>query len=56
MSAEMLGWLGIALTVIFGVAAFFFARNVRRKTQNQKIDRGGIGYQAGGDIKLDDKN
>lgn len=55
MSAEMLGWLGIVIAVIFGVAGFFAVKSIRKKSQNQRIGRGGTGYQAGGDINIDKK-
>lgn len=55
MSNEMLTWLSIVIGVILAVGGFLFAKNVRSKKQVQKVDRDGIGYQAGRDINLDKK-
>lgn len=52
MSAELVGWLGLVFTVVFGVAAFFGVKNLRKNHQTQKIDRGSKGFQAGRDINI----
>lgn len=52
MSAEMLGWLGVVLTVVFGVSAFFGVKKLRQSRQVQKVERGGTAYQAGRDINV----
>ena len=49
---DQLGLIGIVLTVIFGVAAFFAAKTIKSKRQNQKVGKNGIGIQSGRDTKL----
>lgn len=52
MSAEMLGWLGVVLTAVFGVSAFFGVKRLRQTRQAQKAERGSTAYQAGRDINV----
>lgn len=48
MSNEAL--LGIVISVVFGVAAFFVAKSIRSKRQSQRAESGSTAYQAGRDI------
>lgn len=50
----ILAWVGIALTVVFGVLALFFAPKIKRmiRTQRQKIGANGVGIQSGRDTKI----
>ena len=43
------------IALLLAVPTFLGAKYVWRNRQSQKVDRGGIGYQAGGDIKVDHK-
>jgi hypothetical protein len=57
MSPEALGWLGIVLTVVLGVAALLagakYAVNKRKtKSQSQKVGSGGFAIQSGRDTKI----
>jgi hypothetical protein len=55
MTAEMLGWLGIVVSLIFGIAGLAAAKHIKRKQQNQKISGDGTGHQAGRDININKK-
>ena len=37
MSADHVAWLGMAISVIGIVAGFFFAKQVRKRKQNQSV-------------------
>lgn len=55
MSTEIgLALLGLALTVAFGLAAFFISKTVRnrRQSQSQKVGSGGIGIQSGRNTRI----
>lgn len=56
MSGEILGWLGIGVSVVLFILGLMVAPKLWRHSQSQKIDRGGRGYQAGGDINVDGKS
>jgi len=46
---------GILITLIVGIPAYFAAKRVRTNRQSQKLGAGSTGYQAGRDIKIDQK-
>lgn len=49
MSADHVAWLGIAITVIGVVAGFFFAKQIRKRRQQQTVSGGSTGIQSGRD-------
>lgn len=46
---------GLVLTLVLGVATFFVAKKVRKNRQSQSVKGGSTGYQAGGDIRINEK-
>lgn len=54
MSETVVWGLGsILVTLIIGVPAYFAVKNAYTNRQSQRVDRGGIGYQAGRDMRVD---
>lgn len=51
MSNELMFAAGTIVTVLLAIPAFFAAKSVYTKRQNQKV-HSGRGYQAGGDINI----
>jgi hypothetical protein len=49
---QALALIGIAITVLFGIAALLVAKKVRRQRQIQKVGKGGSAIQSGRDTKL----
>lgn len=52
MTAEQWAMVGILVTLLVGLPAFFIAKTVRKNKQSQNIRENGTGYQAGRDIKI----
>lgn len=46
---------GTVIAILLAIPAFFAAKYVLTNRQSQKVDGGGTGYQAGGDIKINEK-
>jgi len=55
MSGQEWGIAGIIVTLIVGIPALIVAKKVRNNRQNQTVGKGGTGYQAGRDIKINEK-
>lgn len=55
MSADVWGIVGLIVAFGIGIPAFFIAKSIRSNKQKQSVDGGGSGYQAGGDIHINDK-
>ena len=52
MTGDALQWFGIGLSVILFVVGLLFAPKLWRNRQSQKVDRGGTGIQAGGNVTV----
>jgi hypothetical protein len=52
VTADEWAIVGILVTLIVGIPAFFAAKKVRSNRQHQHISGGGKGYQAGRDLKI----
>ena len=46
---------GTVIAILLAIPGFFAAKYVLTNRQSQKVDGGGTGYQAGGNIKIDHK-
>lgn len=51
MNADQWAIVGILVTILIGLPAYFVAKKVRSNRQNQKVSGDGTGLQAGRDIK-----
>lgn len=47
--------VGIVIGVVLAVGGFFLSKKIRdsRRSQAQRVDRGGIGIQSGRDTNID---
>lgn len=52
MTGDTLQWFGIGVGVVLFVLGLFLAVKVWQNRQNQKVDRGGVGIQAGGSVNV----
>jgi hypothetical protein len=54
MSGEMQFAAATIIAILLAIPGFFAAKKIISKRQSQRIDSG-TGYQAGGDIKVNDR-
>lgn len=47
--------LGILVTLIIGIPAFFAAKSIKKNRQSQRVGKSGTGYQAGGNISINER-
>lgn len=52
MTGDALQWFGIAVGVVLFITGLFLAVKVWRNRQNQRVDRGGLGIQAGNNVNI----